>query len=866
MRRWPLVGRQVELSYLQELISDPTRPGIVVAGAAGVGKTRLLQEVVAGGEGHHVERITATRSAQALPFGAMNHLLPESLPLDQADLLGAIGRHLRKRADGRPALLVVDDAQLLDPLSATFIHHAATTELATTLLGLRSGEPAPDAITALYRDEVLARLDLQPISRTEFDELIHAVLEGEVETATLDRLWGVAAGNVLYMHELILDAAEAGTLHQEHGLWLWSGRAGSAPRLREMVFSRIGNLSSGQRRMLEVLAIAGPVGLTLLETLAPDASPETAERDGLIAIERNGRRTEVHLAHPLFSEAILQSLSVLEHRRLHHALADALDRTGARRREDTLRLAVWRLEAGDEWDASLLTAAARLACNLDDFELAERLARAATGADGGFAAALQLGQALNALTRYEEAETVLRGLLGIEPEIERDHESLAYALVASVGYGQGRTEDALQILIAAEHRVTEPQLQALLQAHRAALLATEGRFAEALTIGEAALATIDDQATRVRCVTSVGASMVMAGQIDRALAFNEAALPVALRLQDEMPRAPIWILTNRVTALLLAGRFDDALAIISTLPPLPGVNAGSSSWLSTYRGRIELARGKPATARRHLAEAISANPHRTLDLPVSWYSSLHAEACALLGDTAAAASSMERALTEDRQTHLSFEADARRAQAWVSALDGQTSTAIEHLTETADLARSRGQRVLELLALSDLLRLGETAVARRTADLAEGIDGPWAHAIGLQAMATVDNDPNLFESAAAAFDAMGSHLIAAELLSAAATSYAGQGLRARSSAALRQSRAALEQCEGARSPHLERAADPVPLSRREREVASLAAKHQTNSEIAARLHLSVRTVESHLYSAYAKLGIADRSQLAEALG
>ena len=473
MGHWPLIGRQVELAYLQEQISDPSRPGVVVAGAAGVGKTRLLQEVVAATQVHHVERVTATRSAQALPFGAMSHLLPESLPLDQADLLGAIGRYVRNRADGRPVLLVVDDSQLLDPLSATFIHHAATTGLATTLLGMRSGEPAPDAITALYRDDVLARLELQPISRSEFEELVRAVLAGDVETATLDRLWEVAAGNVLYMRELLLDAAEAGTLRQEHGLWLWSGRAGNAPRLREMVFSRIGNLSSGQRRMLEVLAIAGPLGLTLLESLASDSSPESAERDGLITTEREGRRVEVRLAHPLFGEALLQSLSALEHRRLHHTLADALDRTGARRREDKLRLAVWRLEAGDECDADLLTAAARLAWNLDDFELAERLARAATQADGGFAATLQLGQALNALTRYDEAETVLRGLIGIEPDVERDHESLAYALVASVGYGQGRTDDALQILVDAEHRVTEPQLRALLQAHRAALLASE---------------------------------------------------------------------------------------------------------------------------------------------------------------------------------------------------------------------------------------------------------------------------------------------------------------------------------------------------------------------------------------------------------
>jgi DNA-binding NarL/FixJ family response regulator len=58
----------------------------------------------------------------------------------------------------------------------------------------------------------------------------------------------------------------------------------------------------------------------------------------------------------------------------------------------------------------------------------------------------------------------------------------------------------------------------------------------------------------------------------------------------------------------------------------------------------------------------------------------------------------------------------------------------------------------------------------------------------------------------------------------------------------------------------------VPLSTREREIADFARRGETAKEIAARLFLSVRTVNNHLQSVYAKLGISGRSELARALG
>ena len=58
----------------------------------------------------------------------------------------------------------------------------------------------------------------------------------------------------------------------------------------------------------------------------------------------------------------------------------------------------------------------------------------------------------------------------------------------------------------------------------------------------------------------------------------------------------------------------------------------------------------------------------------------------------------------------------------------------------------------------------------------------------------------------------------------------------------------------------------VPLTRREREIATLVAAGRTSRAVADQLHLSVRTVDNHLGRVYDKLGVSNRAQLAEALG
>src|SRR4051794_23631284 len=105
--------------------------GVVIAGALGVGKTRLAREVIAPLDGEFsIEWAAATPASASIPFGALAHLLPDVdviSPDDRLRLLSGITAALEGRAAGRPLILVVDDAQWLDTGAAALVHQLAVT-------------------------------------------------------------------------------------------------------------------------------------------------------------------------------------------------------------------------------------------------------------------------------------------------------------------------------------------------------------------------------------------------------------------------------------------------------------------------------------------------------------------------------------------------------------------------------------------------------------------------------------------------------------------------------------------------------------------------------------------------------------------
>src|SRR6266567_7073620 len=203
----PLIGRTEELAFLGAAIGE--RGGAVVAGVAGVGKTRLAREVSSVLAGWQVAWATATRAASDLPLGGVAGLglADEGVGLIDAGmsfqgrtgLLSRLTATLAERADGQQMLVVVDDAHLLDELSAALVHHLVTSGAAAVLLTVRTGQQPPSAVVSLYKDGPVPRLELQPLGQAEFGELASAALGAKIEPDTLHHLWSDAAGNVLFL-------------------------------------------------------------------------------------------------------------------------------------------------------------------------------------------------------------------------------------------------------------------------------------------------------------------------------------------------------------------------------------------------------------------------------------------------------------------------------------------------------------------------------------------------------------------------------------------------------------------------------------------------------------------------------------------
>jgi predicted ATPase len=188
---------------------------VVLAGAAGVGKTRLAREAlaVARQRGALIRWAVATASARALPLGAFAATLGV-VGADPARLVRQASDALLDGAGKAGVVIGVDDAHLLDGLSATLVHQLALRRAAALVVTVRTGETPPDAVTALWKDGHLTRLELQPLSEDETASLVEAKLGGPVDSAAARRLWSTTRGNALYLRQLVDGELEAGRLHQ----------------------------------------------------------------------------------------------------------------------------------------------------------------------------------------------------------------------------------------------------------------------------------------------------------------------------------------------------------------------------------------------------------------------------------------------------------------------------------------------------------------------------------------------------------------------------------------------------------------------------------------------------------------------------
>ena len=861
--RWPLTGRAEELRAIDAAMSDPDSAGVVVCGAAGVGKSRLASEALdsAAKKGFEVRRAVATSSARALPLGAF--AVWTSAGLDNLQLVRGVIDSLTAAPQGTAVIVGIDDVHLLDDLSALVLHQIVQRRAAKVLLTVRDGEAISPAVQDVWRNGQFERLDLQPLSADETTALLCAALGGPVEPAAARRLWKLTRGNALYLHHIVEQEVSDGRLVEEHGYWRWSGEPVVAPALIELIESRIGALPPAIGAVIDALAVGEPIELRSLARITTPAAVEEADVRGLITLERVDGAMEVRIAHPLYGEVRKERAPPTRLRRLRGLVAKEL--AAGDRRDDArsvVRRATLMLDSDLDPDPELFLTAARTAIRLDT-PLAEQLARAAVLAGGGMESQLTHCYCLVWHGRAAEAERELATLVE-HATTDLERVQIAEQRVHNLFWTLRRPADAEAVLDDTGRQLTEPAARHLLAAPRAAIYADLGRPWQAVHAGTEALAeaSLPDHLVVLASWGLVG-GLGMVGRADEIGAVSTRGYAAAAR----SPNAAVMrmgLAYRHMIGLKLAGHLHEAERIA-----LEARRESEDSWFPhsslILLGQAALAQGNVDRALRWLREA-RASLDALGDIG-GWLFRCRlslTQALAMAGQVSAAKRALAE-LAENRHPAFAFlEPELILARGWVAAAEGALSQALVHARQAADLAADAGQLGYEVLALQTAVAFGDRGAADRLATLATKVDGPRAGVAARFAAALEAGDGAELAAASEEFERMGDLVAAADAAAHAAIAYRRQELRGSALGCSTRAEALAEHC-GVSTPALRQANERLPLTDREREIVMLLGEGLSSPAIADRLTLSARTVEGHIYRAMAKTSTTSRDELAALL-
>ena len=909
-----IIGREAELDQLRAVVDGATASSqaLLVLGQAGMGKTVLLADATAGARsaGLRVLSVTGRESEANLAFVGLRQLLrpvlgnAAGLPgLQGPALLGALGfpadpgaadrlsigiavlTLLSDVSEDRALAVIVDDAQWLDRSSLDALAFAVRRldgERVVFLVGARGNSPAAGL------DWGLPELTLGPLPESDAGRLLD-VQPSPPRGRTRARVLAEAAGNPMALIELakvIAADPAAGRRWTTEPLPL-------TDRLTSAIAAQAAALPEPTLAALLLAAIADSAdpaaagGGSELDpgTLAP------AERLGLIRVDS---RTGVQFTHPLIRSAIYHSAPPARRAAAHRDLAETLHGYPDRR--------AWHLAAAalapDEQVAALLedtaadarrrggaaaaAAALERAAELspDRAQQARRLASAAeiasftgqadwfkdlatrtlavTGSPGSRISARRLvGRALVWSSEHDAAIVTLieaaREAAGYDLAIAWD----ALANAATVAYQSGApagvraVRDTLALLecaappaVTVEHHVAEDYLEDDVEATRIWVLASTGPYRDT----SALLRYLDRTAVTdlpARIFPWAGSAAWLVDRTDQAIELLQAT---RRRMQAPGVRgASGGVLSSLGWAYLDAGHWDEALAAAAEADSLADAYAmdivAASAALIT--ATVLAARGDVAAARAQVARAFASDPAQCRSVVARAQHALGIAALAEGSDLMAYAQ-LRRLFGESGTPlhyHVCYLAVADFATAAVRA--GQTVEGREVLRGAVDrLDGMPSPRLHQLLGRAHGL-LADQAEAEKhySTALADPAGDQWP-----------------FERAQLRLD-YGAWLRrqrrvndAKLVLTAARDTFA----LLRTQPAERQAETELRACGVAVTGQADALAELTP---QQRQIVYLAGSGLTNREIGDRLFLSPRTVSSHLYVCYPKLGIASRQQL-----
>ncbi len=860
LEHWPIVGRHREIDEVSRLLTTNGPRGVALAGKPGVGKSRLAREAVraAADAGWTVRSTAATVTSRAIPLGAF-----ATWTDDMAGAPHALARRVVEAltAGTQPERLVVfvDDAHLLDELSALVLHQLVQSRAATVIATIRTGEPAPAAVTALWKDGLVVRRDVEPLTRGQTDELLLAATGCAPDQRCGDELWHLTRGNVLFLRQLVEQELHAGRMVSDDGVLRWPGNLGLSGSLAELVDAQIGAIPDDVRNVVDLVAVSEPIDWQCLRLLAERDAIEDAEQRELIRLSAD----DVYIGHPMFAEVRLNRCGSARLRRLRGQVATAMKDGGAAK---VMKRGLLWLESDLPPEPDVLLSAATAASALLDFETAERLFRAAAATGIGAQARIPLAYSL---FMREKGELALEVLDGVEVDEATQSAFINEAVMraSNLLWGMRSPERSWRLIddaLQASHGARRQQLLVF----RANQLALAARPIEVL----ATMAEVDyrdlDQYGATMAYSAESLAYGELGQADQAVAKAiDADEALTLSEQGRFLRQPLT--EFHTFALLAVGRITEAVDVAERhLRAHRDEPADVRTVAAEILGMVMLAAGDLDAALRHLPHEVDPEMANSFHVVNSFhrFHLLRAQALARSGDAGAAADALNTARAHRHPAYVYVTSTELLSEAWLTAVRSRSTEARRLARQAAEFARDHDQLAREVLCLQTAVQFDDTDAAERLAELATRVQGPRAAVAARYAAAVQADDAAELDQVSAEFEAMGDLLAAADAAGQAATSHrrAGRGGSAMTAAA--RTRRLARTCNGATSPAIEAASFAPPFTNREREIAVLVAQGLSNRDIAAAVSLSVRTVESHIYRACTKAGVAGRTGLAGVIG
>jgi DNA-binding CsgD family transcriptional regulator len=711
---------------------------------------------------------------------------------------------------------------------------------------------------------LLLSLRVDAFTREQTEALARAVLGGVVDTGLINELHQRTAGNPLLLRGLLGVGRESGVLVCTDAGWQLRGVLRADRQLYDLLEFRLQSLTPEELEVVEILAAAEVLDWEILRELCDADVVGRLERRGVIQVVADGSNTVARLGHPILGEAAMQRAGMVRTRELTSLLAQQLQKQmqtqeNRSRLPDVrtrIQLAQFMMRSDLSPDLDVIVDAAASAMTMSDIACGEELARFAFERGAGVTAALVLAEAIGWQGRGDEVEALLNGVdLDGADEWMVVHWGCLRA--ANLFFSCRRVEPARLALADVRARVDSEALLPHVTAMEAAFAFFSGDVRTALNLGFAGCTSDVQPVVRMWATTWTCWALALTGRFGEVQRVADAGRAAVF---DQSGPYRFAMGLAEVVALTAAGDFPAAERVWERYAPMTRVWPAADAFLHAMLGLVRLAYGALSGACSAFQDSVSA---MSRGFPSGWLmlvSAWSAQAEGARGDRAAAAAALRRSEEAYGPQVAVFLPELELARAWERACVGQTSVAQTHAVRAAQIARQSGMYAVEMHALYSAGRFGDRSQTERLAELATTLNTPMAEAIAEHARGLADHDGDVLDAAAVRFADMGAMTLAAEAAAQAAREHACTGQRGKEVKSSTRAHGLARQ-GGIRTPAIDAAAWPLPITAREREIANLVAAGLSNRQIADELVVSVRTVEGHLYRIFAKLGIERREQL-----